>query len=67
MNKWINRIIRSKTMLVFLLIDVIGIVQVNADFLSTLMTPKQFGWFIIGIAVVGKVLRLVTTTDIKDK
>jgi hypothetical protein len=67
MNKWINRVIRSKTMIAFLIIDLIGVLQLSEDFLSTIMTPSQFGWFIIAIGFIGKSLRYVTTQDIKDK
>lgn len=54
-------------MLVFLAIDIIGIIQLNADFLSTVLTPCQFGWLILVIGIIGKVLRVITTTDIKSK
>lgn len=66
-NIWSQRIIRSKTMVAFLLIDIIGIIQINADFLSTVLTPAQFGWLILAIGILGKVLRLITSTSLKDK
>ena len=65
--KWVNRIIRSKTMIAFLIIDIIGVIQLNADFLSTVLTPSQFGWLILAIGILGKILRLVTSTPLKDK
>lgn len=65
--KWINKIIRSRTMIAFLLIDVIGVIQLSDDFLSTILTPSQFGWLILGIGILGKILRFITTTSIKDK
>lgn len=67
MNAWINRIIRSKTMLVFIAIDIVGVIQVNQDFLSTVLTPAQFGWLILGIGIVGKLLRYITTQPLKSK
>lgn len=67
MKKWLSRIARSRTMLVFIALDIIGVVQANADFLSTVMTPAQFGWVLVGIGVTGKILRTVTDTPLKDK
>jgi hypothetical protein len=67
MKKWISRIARSKTMLIFLAIDIIGIIQINADFLSTVLTPAQFGWVILIIAIVGKILRFITSQPLSDK
>ena len=67
MNKWISRILRSKTMIVFIVIDIIGVIQINADFISTVMTPSQFGWVILVIGIIGKTLRTITATSLKDK
>jgi hypothetical protein len=67
MKKWLSRIARSKTMLAFLIIDIIGIIQLNADFLSTVLTPSQFGWVILIIAVVGKILRFATSQPLSNK
>lgn len=67
MNKWFQRIIRSRTMIAFLIIDIIGVIQLNAEFLSTVMTPAQFGWLLLGIGILGKVLRAVTTTSLQEK
>lgn len=63
----IKKLLKSKTMLIALAIELLGVIQLNADFLSTVMTPAQFGWVMIGIGVAMKVLRSVTTTAIGDK
>jgi uncharacterized membrane protein HdeD (DUF308 family) len=67
MKKWISRIARSKTMLAFLVIDIIGIIQINSDFLSTVLTPAQFGWTLIIVGIIGKTLRTVTSQPLSDK
>jgi uncharacterized membrane protein HdeD (DUF308 family) len=67
MKKWLSRIARSKTMLAFLVIDIIGIIQLNSDFLSTVLTPSQFGWTLIIVGIIGKVLRIVTSQPLSDK
>jgi hypothetical protein len=67
MKNWITRIARSKTMIAFLIIDIIGVIQINADFLSTVLTPSQFGWVILIIGIIGKILRTITSTSLKDK
>lgn len=67
MKAWISRILKSRTMVVFLIIDIIGIIQVNADFLSTVLTPSQFGWLILGIGIIGKILRSITSQKLTDK
>lgn len=65
--KWFHRIRRSRSMIVFIIVDIIGIVQLNADFLSTVLTPAQFGWLILGIGIVGKILRYITKEPLTNK
>lgn len=67
MKKWITRIIRSKTMHAANVIAILGVAQANSDFLSTVMTAKQFGFVMMGISVVMAILRVKTTTALKDK
>lgn len=67
MKVWITRILRSKTMMAFILIDIAGVIQLNSDFLSTILTPIQFGWVLLTVGVIGKTLRTLTNTDLKDK
>jgi hypothetical protein len=49
------------------LIDIAGVIQLNADFLSTVLTPAQFGWVLLGIGILGKTLRTLTGQSLKDK
>lgn len=58
---------KSKTILFALALEVLGVVQLNADFLSTVMSPAQFGWVMLGIGVAIKVLRTITTTSLSAK
>jgi uncharacterized membrane protein HdeD (DUF308 family) len=67
MKNWISRIARSKTMIAFILIDIAGIIQLNSDFLSTVLTPSQFGWVLLIVGILGKTLRTITSTSLKDK
>lgn len=64
---WYSRIVRSKTMLFALALEILGVIQLNADFLSTVMTPKQFGWVMLAIGIAVKILRMVTTQPLSDK
>ena len=67
MNIWITRLAASKTMWFAVLLDILGVVQANSDFLSTVMDPKQFGYMLIAIGVSVKLLRVVTTQALSDK
>jgi len=63
----IKQFMKSKTILFALALEILGVIQLNADFLSTVMTPAQFGWVMLGIGVTVKVLRTVTTTSLGEK
>jgi hypothetical protein len=63
----IAQVLKSKTVLFALTLELLGVVQLNADFLSTVLTPAQFGWVMLGIGVVVKVLRAVTIQPLSDK
>lgn len=67
MKKWITRCLHSKTMIAAAVLDILGVVQANTDFLSTVMAPHSFGWMMLGIGVLMKVLRLVTTQPMVNK
>lgn len=67
MKIWFSRIIRSKTIHAANIIAILGIIQANSDFLSTVLTPKQFGWLMMGIAIVMVILRANTTNALQDK
>lgn len=66
-KKWFHRIIRSKTMHTANIIMILGIIQSNSDFLSTILNPKQFGFVMMVIAVVMGLLRIQTTNSLEDK
>lgn len=63
----LKQILKSKMMFLALLLEILGVIQLNADFLSTVMTPAQFGWVMLGIGVAVRVLRMMTTTSIGEK
>ncbi len=63
----IKQFLKSKTMLAALALELLGVVQLNADFLSTVMTPAQFGWVMIGVGVAMKLLRMATTSSLGEK
>lgn len=66
-NVWFQRIIRSKTIHTANIIAILGIIQANSDFLSTVLSPKQFGWLMMGIAIIMVGLRTQTTNSLEDK
>jgi len=64
---WFIRVIRSNTINTATVIAVLGVIQANSDFLSAVLTPKQFGWVMMGISIIMIVLRAKTTNSLKDK
>lgn len=64
---WFDRIIRSRTMHAANILAILGVVQANSDFLSSVLTPSQFGWMMMAIGIVFAVLRAKTTTALVDK
>ena len=66
-NVWLQRIILSKTLHTANIIAILVIIQTNIDFLSTVLTPKQFGWVMMGIAIIMVVLRTKTNNALQDK
>ena len=63
----LKQALKSKTIQVALAIELLGVLQLNADFLSTVMSPAQFGWVMMGIGFAMKILRTVTTTSLGEK
>lgn len=59
MKKWY----KSKTYIVNILIAIIGILEVNQHLLLTTL-GEHYGYFVIGTAIVGLVLREMTTERI---
>lgn len=58
---------KSKTMNAALVLQILGVVQANSDFLSTVLSPSQFGYMMIGIGVLMQILRAMTTSSIGEK
>lgn len=67
MNKWIARIIRSKTMLFSILLSVLGVVQASLDVFDKYLTPQAMGFVTLAIGVIVAVLRVVTTQPLSNK
>ena len=63
----LKQALKSKTIRVALIVELLGVLQLNADFLSTMMSPAQFGWVMLGIGLAMKMLRVVTTTSLGEK
>lgn len=63
----IQKILKSKAMTLALVVEILGVLQLNADFLSTLLTPAQFGWVMLAIGVAIRAIRIYTTGPISDK
>lgn len=64
---WVSRAVRSKTIHTANIIAILGIIQANSDFLSTVLSPKGFGWLMMGIAIIMVILRSQTTSALRDK
>lgn len=62
-----TRILKSKLMNLALLVEILGVIQLNADFLSTILTPAQFGWVMIAVGVLIRVFHVYTTGPISSK
>ena len=67
MKTWLQRIIRSKTMIYALILSVIGVIQVSTDFLTTIMSPHAFGYLTLLSGIIGAILRVLTTQPLSDK
>ena len=63
----LKQFLKSRTVLFALALEILGVIQLNADFLSTVMSPAQFGWVMLGIGVIVKILRTLTTSSLREK
>jgi hypothetical protein len=52
---------KSRTLQASTLIALLGVLQMNSDFIKTLMSPEAYGWVAIATAMVMVLLRLQTT------
>lgn len=67
MKKLITRILHSKTMWLALLIEILGFLQASQDLLSSFLTSKEIGIFLICVGVAIRILRFVTTQPLANK
>ena len=67
MKKWIARICKSKTMIFSCLLAVTGVIEASTGFLQTILPAEHFGWLVMIVGIVSAVLRVLTTTPLKDK
>lgn len=63
----INQIFKSKTMWLALLLEIVGVIQLNAEELRSAIPVEYYGYFLIVVGVAVRVLRMVTTTSIGEK
>ena len=66
-NIWLQRIIRSKTMIFSLLLAIFGVLQASQNVFSSFLTPKSFGLVTVAIGVIVAALRVVTVKSLGDK
>lgn len=64
---WWLRVLRSKTMRAANILLLLGIIQANADYLSEWLTPRQFGFVMMAIAILMGYLRVITHKGLEDK
>mgnify|MGYP001596896430 CR=1 FL=1 len=59
--------LKSKTLMFNALIAVLGVLELHQAFVQQVVGPQRFGLVMLGIAVVGTVLRVVTTQPLSEK
>lgn len=67
MNKWISRIIRSKTMMFNIFVAVMGVGEAAFGFLQPYIAGNVFGWGMAILTVGNAALRVITTQPLKNK
>jgi hypothetical protein len=63
----VRRWFRSRTINTAALIATLGAIEASQGVLQTLLGPKQFGYVIIGLALVMAYLRSVTKKPLEEK
>lgn len=58
--------IKSRTMWYAFIIDVLGIIQINAEELRAAIPPEYYGYLLIGVGIGIKYFRYITTKPIND-
>lgn len=61
MKQAVKNFKKSRTLQVSTLIALLGVLQMNSEFIKTLMPPEAYGWVAIATAMVIVVLRMQTT------
>jgi len=67
MKKWINRIIRSKTMMFNILVAVMAVGEAAFGFVQPYIAGNVYGYGMAILTVGNAILRVVTTQPLKDK
>lgn len=63
----LKKLWRSKTIRFSLLLAVLGVIEMNLNFLAQYMSAGAFGWVTIAIGAVVAILRVITTLPIDEK
>lgn len=63
----LQKIMKSKLMNLALVVEILAVIQLNADFLSTILTPNQFGWVMLIIAMLIRIFRVYTDRPLSEK
>jgi len=61
------KFLKSKTIIVALLLSIFGAVQASMGVFTDYLTPQVFGWFSMAVGVIVAVLRVLTTVPLDEK
>jgi len=70
MNYWLDKIKRSKAMWLAFAVELVGVLQLvkdNIEELRVAIPPEYFGYFLIGVGVAIRIVRIFTTKALSDK
>jgi len=59
--------LKSKTMWFSALIAVFGVLEMQSELVRQVVGPDKFGAVMLGISMIGAVLRVVTTKPLSEK
>ena len=60
--------LKSRTMgFIVLSQDIVGVLLVSSEFLQTQLSPAAFGWYLIAIGIVAKILRWHTGKALENR
>lgn len=63
----LKKLWRSKTIRFSLILAVLGVIEMNLNFLAQYMSAGVFGWVTIAIGAIVAILRVITTLPIDEK